>query len=104
MITPFDEVAPTTTCPSVLGGRRRHYPRTISNRPVTMPYLSMPPLGQHRIVMLSLCANDYLVPPAANETGPTQPVCEDCKELLAENQAEDTPRRLSADTFISTSA
>ena len=83
MRIPLDEVTATTPCPGVLSPRTKHYPRTVSGRPVTMPYLANGPLGQHQIVMPSLCSSEHLLPPRSDEAESTGHVCGQCLDQRA---------------------
>ncbi|MBC3194001.1 hypothetical protein H7X46_23375 [Pseudonocardia sp. C8] len=75
-----------------------------SGKPVTMPYVMNGPLGQHQIVMPSLCANEYLVPPRFDEGEPTEPVCVECRDRLAALQDDRTSLRLRTTAPVSTPA
>lgn len=98
----LDEVSATTPCPDVLGGRTRHFPRMASGGPVTMPYLASGPLGQHQIVIPSLCASGYLVPPRSNADETTEHVCTECQDRLAAPQGDRTSRRPLTNASAST--
>jgi hypothetical protein len=75
-------VTPTTSCPTVRGGRVLHYPRFVAGRPVTMPYLDARVTGLPRVVFLSLCGSALLVPPRCTGDGErTSPLCANCAEL-----------------------
>ncbi len=82
MRIPVDQVTAATPCPGVRSTGTWHYPRTASDRPITMPYLAKGPLGQHQVVMPSLCAREYLLPPHSDADSPG-PVCSECRERLA---------------------
>lgn len=86
MSMPVEEVNADTKCPSVLGGRMRHYPRTVSGTPVTMPYLDSYPLGLKKIVMPSLCGNAHLVPPHDTDGQfPSLLLCTSCESAHRTN-------------------
>lgn len=88
MSFPLQEVTAVTKCPSVLGGRARHYPRTVADRPVTMPYVDTGLHGLPRTVILSLCGKTYLVPPADGDDQTSTSVCVDCAVRRAAAAAE----------------
>lgn len=93
---PLDEVTATTPCPGVFSPRTKHYPRTVSGRPVTMPYLANGPLGQHQIVMPSLCSSEHLLPPRSDEAESAGQVCGECLDQRAAHCSKNARRLTDA--------
>jgi hypothetical protein len=90
MPLPIEDVTANTPCPSVLGGPL-HYPRTVSGRPVTMPYAEERPYGIQQHVMRSLCGNRYLLPPRDTDAQLAHEIHATCAEMLHSSQHSNAP-------------
>lgn len=97
MRMPIEKVAAHTKCPSVLGGRIMHYPRMVSGKPQTMPYLDSQPYDVQTLVILSRCGNARLLPPQDADSSLPHLLCEDCELVQETNTAESTDSPTGAD-------